>query len=178
VFPLKCGNWVHLPLDIPESDSSHTTLKELGFRYGRLCKKNDEMWRHVHPPKGWSYGVEPGGSALLWDRNGHKRVNLRLPLLREGGDASEKSSHIIFCRYHNIRAYYYKELDVGVILVDLCDPNDNVVYSGFRIVPLDALRTQHRTILNIKQTMWEVYAMFLRAYPKAVDPFAYWDVSH
>jgi hypothetical protein len=169
LFPRKCGNWTHLPSDIPEDDPTHNILKLLGFRYGRLCKRHVGRWRHIHPPVGWAYSIEPNGGALFWDQQGNPRVDLWLSSM-----SPDQKSHIIFRRYHRMRSYWQREDNLGIVVVELRDPYDHVAYTGFQVVPLDILSTHYTAIRTITHISWKVYRMFLRAHPRANDPFAYW----
>lgn len=162
-FPPKCGNWIHVPIDIPDDDPDWKALTALGMRSGQLCKKYDFLWRHLHPPTGWSYSVNEGGIAILWDEHWRKRV-LIVP-----SDLQQKTMACLFVlRYYNIRTGGYVHDYRGFVIMELYDPGENIHLHAFMPAPLGVA-------FDIRPYVKRMYSLVKRIYPHLTDPLAYWD---
>lgn len=162
-FPPKCGNWVHLPIDIPRDDPDWKALASLGFRGGRLCKKHAYLWQHVHPPAGWHYSVNAGGVAIIWDKKWRKRVLIAVSNLEQNTKAC-----MFVLRYFNIRAGGYVYDYEAFVVMELYGPDETIHLHAFTPAPLGEA-------FDLKPYILQMHSLARRDYPLLTDPLAYWD---
>lgn len=163
MFPPKCGNWIHIPQDLPREDGGWSVLVSLGVRIGRECKRHGPIWQHMHLPPGWSYSVSDQGVAILRDQKNRDRA-----FIVASSIAEDTTACMIVKRYFAVATGSYQEDGLGFMILELRDPEDTTVYHVFERVSLNVA-------FNLVPLVARLRSMAKVLYPDLENPLAYWN---